>query len=87
MVELAELSRVLRVGVAAGLVLMVVGLVAGSNVLTTMGVLTLILTPAAGLVYAALILAGEKDGKLYAAAALLDLALILGTLLYLAVIR
>ncbi len=87
MVELAELSQLLRAGVLAGLALMLAGLALGSHMVTTVGVLTLILTPAAGLVYAALILLGERDGRIYAAAAILDLALILGTLAYMALIR
>lgn len=87
MVELAELSQLLRAGVLAGLALMLAGLALGSPTVTTVGVLTLILTPAAGLVYAALILSGERDGRVYVAAAILDLALILGTLIYMALTR
>ena len=82
MASLKGLSRLLRAGLITSIALMSLGLVLGSRTLASAGLISLALTPVAGLVYASILLARE-GGLIYAIIALLDAAIIVSVMLYL----
>ncbi len=82
MTSLKDISDTLKTGIVLGLALIWIGLIPGLKPILYVGILTVILTPPTALLLAFHYLYKNYENKVYAAFALIDAAIIYGSLLY-----